>query len=109
MIFKYFAKEHLEDATHLFVERQKREKQHLPFLKDFLPSDAKQALSEEWSKPDTKGIVAFQGERMVGYLFGRTEVSKERGRVGFEPYMYRFSRSIDERIAWTKGESFKNV
>ncbi len=78
---------HLPGAGALLATRHQRERRTLRDLPTQYedPSVAVAAVTAVWQQPHTSGVAAFDGDRMLGYLFGETEADTQRGRSAWIP------------------------
>ncbi len=98
-----FRDELLADAAALLARRHRRDRLVMPLLPERFedPANARVALEAAWRRPRANGVAAFQGDRLVGFLFGSTDFDELRGRSawvwfaghalddGVDPDLYR--------------------
>lgn len=77
-----FTSEFLPAAAQLFAARWQRDRQSEPAFSERWtdPSQALLAVQAAWGKDHTRGAAAFQGERLVGYLFADLLFDTHTGR-----------------------------
>lgn len=88
--FTPFTEKQLTLAAPLLAARHRKEREILPELPCLYeaPEQALQVLQEEWEKPATTGVAAWNAEQgLVGYMIGSMELNDTyRGRSGFVRY-----------------------
>jgi ribosomal protein S18 acetylase RimI-like enzyme len=79
-----FTADHLTQAGELLAARHRRERTVLPDLPAYHAeaAGARTAVAARW-QPHTSGAAAFDGERMLGFLFGDPVVDTQRGRTAW--------------------------
>lgn len=75
----------LTQAGELLAARHRRERAELPDLSAHFgeAAAARAAVAAAWDRPRTSGVAAFDGERMLGFLFGDTVIDTPRGRTAW--------------------------
>ncbi len=82
-----FTTDDLSQAGDLLAARHWRERTVLPDLPARYedPTAARAAVAAVWERPRTSGAAAFDGERLLGFLFGDTFIDTQRGRIAWIP------------------------